>query len=449
MWHVASANEYIVVTGAGIADLKLAKKCYVWPLQKATTINITPRNFTLSLNAMSAEKLEFSLPAVFTIGVRDEPAELLKYARLLALADKGSDHIQELVRGVIEGETRVIAASMTMEEIFKERKFFKENVIKHVQAELDQFGLFIYNANVKQLTDTQGSEYFQYLRLKSHEGAVNQAKIDVANARYLGNVGEKEREGQTRKESSRVEASAVIFEAERKGEMAAAQASLEIKQTEYAQGVKIAQIETEKAASLRDAELQREVETKRALVEQERLRADKLAKAKVEAETILAGADAALYKEQRAADARLYAAQRDAEAVKAMYAAQADGLAQLAGAFNNNPAALMQYLMLEKGLYQDLARTNAEAIKGLQPKITVWNTGGEGNEGSMDPMAPIRNIFQALPPLLTTINDQTGITPPSWMAGLGAAAHAQVAPAAGPSYGKTAGPLAEIAPLNA
>lgn len=47
---------------------------------------------------------------------------------------------------------------MTMEEIFKERQLFKTKVIEHVQTELNQFGLKIYNANVKELQDTPGSE---------------------------------------------------------------------------------------------------------------------------------------------------------------------------------------------------------------------------------------------------------------------------------------------------
>jgi len=112
---------------------------------------------------MTAEKLEFNLPAVFTIGPKDDQSSLERYAKLLAANDKNSDHVKELVRGIIEGETRVIAAAMTMEEIFQERRGFKDQVIKNVQAELGQFGLFIYNANVKQLQDTQGSEYFAYM----------------------------------------------------------------------------------------------------------------------------------------------------------------------------------------------------------------------------------------------------------------------------------------------
>lgn len=37
-------------------------------------------------------------------------------------------------------------------------------------------------------------------------------------------------------------------------------------------------------------------------------------------------------------------------------------------------------------------------------------------DASGDSTAPIRNIMQSLPPLLSTIQEQTGITPPSWLA---------------------------------
>lgn len=39
-----------------------------------------------------------------------------------------------------------------------------------------------------------------------------------------------------------------------------------------------------------------------------------------------------------------------------------------------------------------------------------------GASGDADPTAPLRNIMQMLPPMLSTINDQTGIQPPSWIA---------------------------------
>jgi len=55
----------------------------VYPLQKVTKIAITPFDFSMSLQAMTSEKLQFALPAVFTIGPADDVASLMKYAVLL------------------------------------------------------------------------------------------------------------------------------------------------------------------------------------------------------------------------------------------------------------------------------------------------------------------------------------------------------------------------------
>lgn len=85
---------------------------------------------------MTIEKLQFSLPAVFTIGPDNNLDSLKKYALLLSgnadgvprhrgTADQARNHVQDIVKGIIEGETRVIVSSMTMEEIFKERQIFK------------------------------------------------------------------------------------------------------------------------------------------------------------------------------------------------------------------------------------------------------------------------------------------------------------------------------------
>jgi flotillin len=103
---------------------------------------------------MTIEKLQFSLPAVFTIGPDDKKESLEKYAVLLTGGPDGSgamtggkvtatgrNHVQDIVKGIIEGETRVIVSGMSMEEIFKERQIFKQKVIQNVQSELDQFGL--------------------------------------------------------------------------------------------------------------------------------------------------------------------------------------------------------------------------------------------------------------------------------------------------------------------
>ena len=130
MYKKASASEYLAITGFGIEDIKLAKKSWVFPGQSCTLLNLSPVNYTFEVQAMSAEKLPFILPAVFTVGPNTNEQEcLLKYARLLSAHKQTSNHVNDLVLGVIEGETRVLTASMTMEQIFKGTKELKKQVI--------------------------------------------------------------------------------------------------------------------------------------------------------------------------------------------------------------------------------------------------------------------------------------------------------------------------------
>jgi flotillin len=157
--------------------------------------SVQPHDYAMNLQAMTKEKLQFLLPVVFTIGpdvnqrgankkgapgldeaeheysgagsdggrtgeshahdhIREDRGDsLTKYAMLLADSgsNKGANNhqfLENIVKGIIEGETRVLVSSMTMEEIFTEREVFKRRIFRNIKSELDQFGLKIYNANV-------------------------------------------------------------------------------------------------------------------------------------------------------------------------------------------------------------------------------------------------------------------------------------------------------------
>nr|OQO20861.1 hypothetical protein B0A51_12110 [Rachicladosporium sp. CCFEE 5018] len=461
MWfHVSEPNSYLAVTGAGIDKVKIVKKALILPFQKVAKISITPFDFSMALQAMTSEKLQFSLPAVFTIGPLDEVSALEKYAVLLTgdsdgqlksttksgSIGTGRNHVQDIVKGIIEGETRSIVSNMTMEELFNNRRLFKTQVIECVQKELDQFGLRIYNANVKELQDLGDSRYFESLSRKAHEGAQSQAQVDVANARMIGQVGEAEKQGETKQRIAKVNAQTAVLETERKVEKAVADQKLKTKEIQIQRELNLAQIAAERAAQQTDAELQRGVEEKRAGMELERLRATTVTQAKIARESAEQKAladylsntkktDAALYQQRAEADAVAYRGTKDAEVAallkerdaQANYIVkqkEAAGIAETAKAYGElakvlgGPQGLMQYLMLQNNTYEKLANANAKAINGLQPKINVWNTGASGAEG-VDSMAPIRNLFQTLPPLLSTIQDQTGMQPPSWLARMG------------------------------
>lgn len=465
--------------------VKITKAAWVWPFQRCVRFSVQPHDYAMNLQAMTKEKLQFLLPVVFTIGPdvnqrgantrhwgssaghageedgaddyrsEDQGDALMKYAMLLAdssNASKGNSHqfVENIIKGIIEGETRVLVSSMTMEEIFTEREVFKRRIFRNIQTELDQFGCKIYNANVKELKDAPNSVYFESLSRKAHEGATNQARIDVAEAQLRGNVGEAKRKGEQEREIAKIHAETAVQKTERDIERAQAEAILETRKTELNRDVEIARIAATRKTEAQDEDLKREVQIKRAAAEMERLRATEVVKATIERESQQQAADAKAYqieaearanyeKEKQDAEAAAYKTKQDAEAWSAAaikkaeaelqrrlkeaegLAAMADAYARLGQAFGG-PAGLLQYMMIEKGTYVELAKANAEAIRGLHPKISVWNTGpdaGSGGDGANPPsnIAAMRNIYQMLPPLMTTINEQTGITLPEWQFG--------------------------------
>lgn len=172
-----------------------------------------------------------------------------------------------------------------------------------------------YNANVKELQDTPGSEYFAFLSRKAHEGALNQARIDVAEARMRGEIGEAEKQGKTKQEISKIDADTAVLETKRKAEKAKADAELVDCQTELDANVEVNKIAAQRQNEMRDAELQKELEAKRAETELERLRASDVTKSKVAREAAQESSNAAFYTEQKAADAHLYKQKMEAEAM--------------------------------------------------------------------------------------------------------------------------------------
>ncbi|CAI4220142.1 unnamed protein product [Parascedosporium putredinis] len=496
-YRIAAPDEYLAITGMGVRnEVKITKAAWVWPFQKCMRFSVQPQDYAMNLQAMTKEKLQFLLPVVFTVGPhvpatsdasvtgnyddtdapKIDPAEaLMRYAVLLAESrdskQSSASYLEQKIKSIVEGEVRVLVSSMTIEEIFSERELFKRRVHKNIQTELNKFGVYIFNANLKELKDAPNSIYFESLSRKAHEGATNQARIDVAEAQLRGNVGEAERRGMQEREIAKINATTAVLKTERDIEKAQAEAKLNTAQAELTRDVDIARIEAQRRIESKDEDLKREVEVKRAAAELERLRATDVVKASIQREAKQQAADAKAYEvvaeakatfeksqhltdagayktttEARAtaeadfsrvtkhtdagayntridAEAQNFAAQQLAEAELARELKKAEGISAMADAYGKlatafgGPAGLLQYMMIEKGTYVELAKANAEAVRGMQPKISVWNTGPSGQDDAA--------------PLMTTINEQTGITLPEWQFGKLAATTNEVAIAQG------------------
>lgn len=435
---VAGPDQYLVRTGLFVKDIKIGKQGFLYPFQKYEFINMHPKSYTFDLHSMSSEKLEFLLPGVFTIGPRNDPESLIKYVRVLAGMSKnqnGSDIVDEctkllkgmdreknsdaitkctnllsrinvatdkdtitdIILGILEGTTRILSSQMSIEDIFNNRKIFKEHVIANCQEELNELGLYIYNANIKELQDIKGSNYFANMRQKKLSEAENKAKIDIAEANKIGNIGHKQRETETRMQIALLEADTVLKENEMKQKIELSKAEVSVTESIAKQKTEIAKIESINNSRMRETEMQQQVEQKRIVMETEKLRATEMSKACVTAESIVKETDGKATAIKIQAEADLFAKQMEA-----------DGMEKLLKTFGGDHTAMIQYLMISKGIYEKLAITNADGIKGLNPKITVWNTNGNTTD-SNDYTNVISNILKMLPPVLTTIHEQTGI----------------------------------------
>lgn len=118
----------------------------------------------------------------------------------------------QLVRGLIEGEVRALAANIRIEDIFLGRNKFKTELVENVAVHLKQFGLNIYNGNIEQLSDTKGSGYFTFLSQRIQAEAENTAKVEVAEQNKMGNIGKAEREAETRQRIAKIETETVQVE---------------------------------------------------------------------------------------------------------------------------------------------------------------------------------------------------------------------------------------------
>lgn len=277
----------------------------------------------------------------------------------------------------------------------------------------------------------------------------------MAEAQLRGNVGEAKRKGEQERELAKIHAETAVQKVDRDLERAQAEATLATRKAGLDRDVDIARIEATRATESTDEALKRDVEIKRAAAELERLRATDVVKASIQRESQQQAADAkayeisanaranlekgqreaeaSAYRTKTEADAYAYAITKKAEAHRKEKVLEAEGMVAMAGAYQHmaaafgGPAGLLQYMMLEKGTYVSLAKANAEGVKGLQPKISVWNTGaqagiepGQGSSAAAQGGASIdtlRNVYQMLPPLMTTIHEQTGMSLPEWQFG--------------------------------
>lgn len=439
---------------------------FVWPLiQDYSYLTLDPMQIEIPLRgALSAENIRVNVPSVFTVAIGTSPAVMQTAAiRLLGLDMR---QIMKQAEDIILGQLRQVIASMTIEDINRNRDKFLDNVQSSLTPELEKIGLVLINVNITDITDESG--YIEAMGRKAASEAIQSAEIDVAQQQKRGAIGvadakreqdvmvagadrtreigtkqaereklvkladleketkvgqsqaefEQQAQVKTQEQVMRIqvaeaEAQAVTGENVARARMADADATLKVKQAEAFQLAETRRREAD--AAVRHAQYMAEARTAEALaakIEQEQ-RAELEAAAKAQKARLIVDAEAAAAQvklEAEAAAAAMFARlEAQARGEYEILAKKADGLKRIVESCGGAQPAF-QMLMLEH--LPQLAETAAKAIANVRfDKVVVWDGGqGKGATASF-----LQNLAHALPPMLQMMKDVGGVEMPDYL----------------------------------
>lgn len=360
---------------------------FVWPLiQDYAFLDLTPRTIHIPLkSALSLQNIRINVPSTFTVAIDTAPESMNNAAiRLLGLTHQ---EIELMAVEIITGQMRLTVASLTIEQINQDRESFLFAIKNHIDPELKKVGLALINVNITDITDE--SHYIESIGKKAAALAVNQAKIDVAEAERRGESGRADAEKERRISVATYNAQAVEGENEAQARIASFNADLAQKKAEYTTKAEVA--EQTAYAHIQHAKAQAEIK---------RLEAEQIVPKEIEKRKIAIDAEAAAEKMKREAlgeaEAILSIKKAESEGIQKTLAAKAEGYTRLMQACGNDAQAAATMLMIEK--MEQIVALQTEAIKNLKiDKITVWDS-GSGEKGSSTANF-VSNMVKSLPPL--------------------------------------------------
>ncbi len=467
------SNRILVIYGR--VGTNKAAKClhgggaFVVPLiQDYAYLSLEPLVIDIPLEgALSYNNIRVNVPSTFTVGIATELVLMQNAAeRLLMLDDR---KIRDQAQDIILGQLRLVIATLSIEEINRDREKFMHLIHENVTAEINKIGLELINVNVRDITDESG--YIQAIGQRAAAEAIERAKVDVAQQvrdgatgeaiavrektvnvareRAAGVQGEKEAERAQRVAVAALEAEAVKGEVESKRdlEIATAERTAETiaaqKRAEQDQRIKVAEAEAtavsgentsaaqiaESNAKLAEiqAEARRRAEVAAAKAreailiaerEQElaRLSKEQLAPQEIEKKRIEIAAEAEAEKQRREArgeaDAILARYVAEAEGIQKVLEGKAEGYRKLVAACEQNPHIAPTLLMIEQ-----LPTLIAEQVKAIQnlkiDKITVWDSGKNGHGAGSGTTADFLSSLIGSLPAMHELAKQAGIELPS------------------------------------
>ena len=382
----------------------------VWPLiQDYAYISLKPMTINIDLRgALSLQNIRINVPSTFTIGVSTEPSIMANAAeRLLGFR---VEDLEEMAKEIIFGQLRLTVATLTIEQINQDRDSFLELIQKNVGQEMRKVGLYLINVNIADITDE--SDYIESIGKKAASTAVEQARVDVANAQRDGAIGQAEadrtREIQVAQNNAEAEKGRKAAQADQRvyveqqeamavGGENAAQAEIARANADLAE----AEASAKQRADVATAQAEAEIAKAKYDEEEQSLRASEIARETIAKQQVEIAAEAEAERQRRIArgeaDAILAKYEAEAEGVKQVLEAKAQGYSNLVSSASGDPKAAATLLMVEK--IEAMVSAQTEAIRNLKiDKITVWDSGND-KDGNSATSNFVSSLVQSLPPI--------------------------------------------------
>lgn len=283
-----------------------------------TVLNLEQRSTDFDVQNPSSDFIDTKVTVNVQFRIGNNPQSVRRAASRFA---GQQDEIPDIIGEAMAGNIRAVIGEMTVEDLISKREDFKTKVLAAVHQDFLNQGIYIDTLNIKSI-DTPGSNYLN--DLSAPERAIRERAAKIAEQNATREIAE--------------------HNASVEQQVANAQRELDIAKAAYDKETKNAQIESESAPKLLQADRDREIaikekETEKANAEAEAARllstVVEPAKAKAEADIEAAravkeaarqDADAEAYKVTAAASADQSAAEAKAAAVRAAALAEADAI---------------------------------------------------------------------------------------------------------------------------
>src|SRR5919108_4773401 len=406
-YHVANANEALIVAGSRGSKVRNEKGqmlvppgdrgvkvvvgggTFVMPLiHRVGRLKLTVRQIDVVLgDAVTSQGIKVKVQGVATFKIGRDVESLRNAAE--RFLDAKDEHVDSIVKNVLEGSLRSIVGRLTIEELIMDRQKLQQEVQDAAKGDLSSSGLQIDAFTIQSISDESG--YVDLLGQQKLAVVEKDARMAKAAADQLASVREAEaeqikiqaqRDVALKRAEAEIQTAAAEARAAQAGPLAQAEATQEVtrKQTELAE-LEAARKEKEllsttvkPAAAEAQAAIQRAEGEKRARIAQ--------AEAGAEAERLQGSAEAAV--------------------VLTKGEAEAKALAMRADAYKQfNDAAIIQTVL---AALPDIVKAAAEPMQHID-SLTVMSADGASEL--------VKNTSRVVAESATAIKGLTGLDVPS------------------------------------